>query len=367
LAAFLAASITKPLKNTIVSLQSVSEGKLNEWVDDKSLNRKDEIGDLAAAVISLRDSLKDIIGGIQESSQLLSDASDDLEQSSSQTYTYIEDVQTSINAITSAANEQARETQDASLNVDHMGTLIIETGKIADVLNEQADEMLSSSDQVTGAVGGLKEISTDVQDVVTMIADLTEKTNDSANSIRKAADLITEIASQTNLLSLNASIEAAKAGEAGKGFAVVAGEIQKLAEESNAASVQIGQTVGDLIGNSSRVVDAMSHMKEVVGEQNTYIGSTEQTVEAVILGLKTSIENIRLVESKTRELENARQEVVDIITALSSIAQENVESTQQTNTVISEVTSRVANVHQAAQDVRATSDTLAQNIGNFHM
>jgi hypothetical protein len=126
-----------------------------------------------------------------------------------------------------------------------------------------------------------------------MMEELTRQTNDSANSIREASGLISKIAAQTNLLSLNASIESARAGEAGKGFAVVAKEIQALAEQSNQASKTIDSIVTDLMQNSERVVEAMQRMQEVMGRQNSHIVMTEDTVTDVMRELRASIEGIR--------------------------------------------------------------------------
>ena len=249
----------------------------------------------------------------------------------------------------------------------HMGNLIIETGSEAAVLNESADNMLLASDRTNTTIEELKSSSEEVGRAVDMIAELTEQTNDSAKTIRQAAGFISEIAEQTNLLSLNASIEAARAGEAGRGFAVVADEIQKLAEQSNDASTSIDQIVNTLIANAGHVVEAMQEMQSVIGKQNQYIVSTEESVGKVMGEIHTSIQSIRSIESRTHELEKARKEMIGTIEGLSGIAENNVTSTKETGGVITNVSQRFREVKQSAADLKSTADILEQNIRNFKM
>ena len=262
---------------------------------------------------------------------MLMEASNTLEDTSHQTYDGMREVEATVDSITTGANLQAEDAKKASDNVKYMGNLIIETGRAADELNESADQMKQSSDAAVVTIDELKRISEEVKAAVATIAEQTKQTNISAQSIQKASQFISEIASQTNLLSLNASIEAARAGEAGKGFAVVASEIQKLAEQSDTASGNIGEIVNTLIGNSQRVVETMGKTQEIIEKQNMHIESTEQMVNGVMGEIDASIERIRQIETRTKKLESARTEIIDVIDSLSEIAQQNVEGTTQTS------------------------------------
>lgn len=366
-AGFVSNSVAKALNKGIACVEEVAKGNLNVNLESKYLNRKDEIGDLTKAIGKLQADLRNIIGGISDSTHMLLGSSDILEQTSHQTISNMENVMQSVECITKGATSQAEDTQSASDNIMHMGNLIIETGKEAVALNESADYMLSSSDKTGITIDELKNISKEVSSAVAMIAKQTEQTNESAITIREAAEFISGIAEETNLLSLNASIEAARAGEAGRGFAVVAGQIQKLAEQSNSASSNIDQIVNTLIENSGGTVEAMQHMQEVIKKQNQHIVSTEESVHEVMKEINTSIDNIRSIENKTRELEHARKEIVDVIERLSDIAQNNVASTQQTNSEINEVSEHFEDVEQSAANLRETATALEENIRNFKL
>lgn len=360
-------TISRVLKSEITSLEYLAMGNLNVQIDKKNLQRKDEIGDLSRAIDTLKTDLRSVIGGISESTNLLISSSDSLEQTSHQTFENMDYVMQSVDTITTSAISQAKDTKSASDNITHMGNLIIETGSEADLLNKNADKMLIVSDKTTFAIDELKKISEEVGSSVNIIAELTEQTNESAKTIREAAEFISGIADETNLLSLNASIEAARAGEAGKGFAVVADEIQKLAVQSNEASSRIDKIVNTLIVDAEHVVDSMEQMKSVIGKQNEYIKSTEESVSEVMEEINVSIEKIRNIEKRTQDLETARKEMMGMIAGLSDIADSNVVNTHETSKVINDVSDRFKKVEESAVNLRVTADILEQNMKIFKM
>lgn len=166
-------------------------------------------------------------------------------------------------------------------------------------------------------------------------------------------------------MSLNASIEAARAGEAGRGFAVVASQIQKLAEQSNAASGNIEEMVNTLLKNSERVVGTMAQTQEVIERQNEYIANTEQSVASVMKQIETSIGYIRNIGQQMKALEAARAEIIQRIDAMSEIAQNNVTGTSQTTNALSEMAESFGKIEKSTENLRQTADLLADNIGHF--
>lgn len=350
-------SISKALNAEIACVEDVAGGNLKISFNRKHMERKDEVGDLTRAIGKLQSDLRNIIGGISDSAGRLSDASDTLEQTAHETFENMAHVMQSVDTITSGTVE----------NITHMGNLIIETGDETVALNESADDMLLVSSKTNAAIDELKNSSKEVERTVDMVAELIEQTNESAKAIGKAAGLISGIAEQTNILSLNASIEAARAGGAGKGFAVVANEIKELAEQSNEASGNIGEIVNTLIANAGHMVEAMQQMQSAIGNQNRYIVSTEESVVSVMGELHTSIQSIRSIEGRMHELEQARKEMMDITEDLSGITASDVTKIRKTGGNLAAVSKRFREVEQSAANLRGTADILEQNIQNFKL
>ena len=364
---FCANSITKALKASIGTVQQVSVGDLQVSFRKGLLKRKDEIGDLTRAIHKLQQELRNIIGGIKESTDALLNASDTLEQTTGQTYDSVGNVKNTMNGITDGAHRQAHDMEKASGNVQYMGDVLEKTDQETKELSRGADSMKGASDQASDIVHELRSVSDEVQKAVSMIAEQTRQTNESAQKIREASQFISQIAEETNLLSLNASIEAARAGEAGKGFAVVASEIQKLAEQSNAASGNIDQIVSALISDSEQVVATMHTAQDVILQQNQYIENTESSVTSVMEEIEHSVRNIRSIEGLMKELEKARKEIGDVFTEMSSIANNNVEGTEETTRALAAMTDDFSNIETSSQSLRTMADGLAQNIANFRL
>ena len=202
-------------------------------------------------------------------------------------------------------------------------------------------------------------------EAVERISVQTEYTNVSAQKIKKAVALITSIADETSLLSLNASIEAARAGEAGRGFAVVASEISKLADQSNNSATEIEKIINELLVESNKTVDIMDEVKAIVDEQEEKLNMTKAEFENVSRGIESSVSSVENISGRMVELDIAKNGIIDVIQSLSAISEENAAATEETSASVQELDSTVGNLSEAAKDLKVIAEQLDQQISVF--
>ena len=360
-------SITGSLQKGIGVVQKVAQGELGTAIDTKLLGRKDEIGDLAKAIETLQQALLNIISKISHSSEQITRAADDLGVTANETNSTMKQVECAVSSITGNISEQAQSTKSTTDNIVLMGEQIGITSSEVNLLNQNADLMRKSSEQATTTIQQLRQINTEVENSIETINRQIHLTNDSAQKIRAATEIIASIADETNLLSLNASIEAARSGESGRGFAVVAAQIQKLAEQSNNSSRAIEKITNDLINNSAETVAIMSNVHEIISSQSQNMIETEQIVAEVMSGIGTSLERIEQIESSTVMLEDSRNRIVQAVEGLSEIAQQNAASTQETCAQTVEVSNTFAEIEGSAKQLMDIAEDLSNTMKYFRL
>ena len=329
--------------------------------------RKDETGIMAEAAVVLQDKLTEVIGRIREQSDNLFVASGAMSDNAGQINISMEEVEKAVTEIADGATSQAQETQSATENVIVMGDMIAEADKEVEDLRENAREMRSAGEKAIEILKELNEINGQTKQAIEVIYEQTNHTNNSVADIKKATDIISDIAEETNLLSLNASIEAARAGEAGRGFAVVAAQIQQLADQSNSSAKQIADTINSLIADIEKTVEAMESVKTVSLKQDEDVATTEKAFDDVKKGIDKSLDSIRSIAAKTRQLDEARAKVVDVVQNLTAIAQENAAGTEETSASVAEVANITAEVSENAQHLKNIAGELDSSVRMFKM
>ena len=364
-ARFLISTSTKAMKDIVGGLKKMEDGELNFYIDDKTFNRKDELGAIAKSSAELRDKLQEVIKVTKDLSEEVSKSGASLSSSAETASQVADQVASAVEDISRGAISQAENVEDSMNNTNELGDSIEEITDSIEGLTTAATEMLTGADRTVETLSLLMDKNENVMTSMQNINDQIRLTNDSVKEIADASNIITSISEQTNLLSLNASIEAARAGEYGRGFAVVAAEIGSLAEQSKQAAVSINKIVENLVGESEKSVETIEQLNADVTEQNAHLTNTKADMDAVIENVNNVESSTKMISEKIHLLNGLKKSFGAIIEELSAISEENAASTEETNASMEELNSTFAVISDAAGDLREMAETLNEKMGYF--
>lgn len=357
--------IRKGILDTRRVVETLANGNLNIEIDAVALNRNDELGDMAREVHQLQKQLVKTLSKVRDSASVLMKAGNELSDMASQTSATADEISHAVEDISRGAVSQADEIETASGNVMQMGEVIARIVNGVSVLDTTSGQMENSRNSAMNIVNDLTKSNQKTQEAVGRIGEQIRTTNESANKISEAIQIISSIAEETNLLSLNASIEAARAGEQGKGFAVVANQIQKLAEQSNESSQRIADIIVELLQDSNKTVDVMREVEQIISEESDKLAQTRNEFGNVSRGIEQSRAETDGIKGQTVICDDSRKSVVDIISNLSAISQENAASTEETTASMQELNATINLLAESATDLTGLSDDLNQEIQFF--
>ena len=360
--------LIRPLHTLTGVVERVARLDLTQNEEEQLLaHRKDEIGLIAKAVNNLNDELREIVSVIQSQGTKLSQSNVQFAQGFSEIVETVSNVNVAVEEIATGSTSQAQETTTAGEHIQNIGSAIESNTSNVNILETSIERMGDLAAESSRMLDELEKINTSTAQTIDIVTDQTDRTNQSAEKINEAVVAIQDIASQTNLLSLNASIEAARAGESGRGFAVVAEQIRKLAEDSAESAEQIEAIVRELISNSEDGVAKMHDLSENSQVQADRLDKTKTSFDE----LKHEIESVsmasREIFDQTNSINDLKNGVSGVIEQLAAIAEENAASTQETSASMNTLTENIDRCKDETAILSTLSTELNEQTSKFKL
>ncbi len=360
----IALSIARPLKSVKMTASSLATGDLTRTISTKgSLEVTSVVESLNKAILSLRELMK----GIDEQSNVLYTASRELKNASQKTGKSAVEVAKAMEELAGASSEQAGQTSQAVETINALAELVRQ-------VSEELKNISFESQSVADFAKLGQKATHDVADAIHKIYDMTKEVTGDIDALNKTSleiatitSMIHGIAEQTTLLALNAAIEAARAGEQGKGFAVVAAETGKLAEQSKQAAQLITDRIDQMNNRSQQAVFSVNNGLNVVEKGRSMVADATVTFEKIFDKLGGTLVRIDTVALSAKKMADKNEGMIAAITNIVALSEESVASTEEVSAIAEEQNASVEQVNALAENLTNISGKLKQAISQFQI
>ncbi len=329
LASLLTRSIVQPMSASLKMAEEIAAGDLRLVLE---VEGNDESARLMRALNTMQGNLRSTIGQISDASAQLSSAAVEM---------------TSITESASRTlQQQNSEIEQAATAVNQMSAAVEEVARNANSTSEAAKDSTRAAATGNQKVGETLHAMRSLTDRVEVTSEQVRGLAGQAQDISKVLSVIRAIAEQTNLLALNAAIEAARAGEQGRGFAVVADEVRALAHRTQTSTLEIEQMIASIQAGTSQVVDSMS-------SSTIEVHNTQRTADEAGISLKVIADSVQLIDDRNQQIATASEEQAHVarevdraLVSIRNLALESSEGTQQTLIASNELSQLAVNLNQ---------------------
>lgn len=362
IAVMLIRSFLNPIHQLQIALRKIAEGDLRQQINSPY---NDELGTLSHHFDHMVERVRDMLQHTQSVASSLATYSHSFEQSSSITAHTNQDIVSTIQEISAGAEQQARQSERSASLISELEREVHEITEYTEVMLSTSQTANHNTSKGSEAVIALREVSEHSRESVNkMYLALTQLINQSKDIFRITKS-ITDISNQTNILSLNAAIEAARAGAYGKGFAVIADEVRQLSDQTKESSVHIGQIIGELQAGMGEFQKFMLETKGSIEEQDHKVNETLSSFEAIDHSMVEISRQIGQIHDKVDSTQAMNRRLAESVHMVAAIAEETAAGVQEVNASSVQQDQAIRNIARQAIEINDISQELFHEINIF--
>ncbi|SHI69347.1 methyl-accepting chemotaxis protein [Clostridium cavendishii DSM 21758] len=354
--------ISNKLKQANLISESIAKGDLSKNID---VTTEDEIGLMYTNLNSMSDNLKDVLINISQNLENVVATSEELTASAEQTQMASEKIAISMQELAEGSDTQLNSSENAVKIVEDIGSKMHNISNNVQEVSKTSLHSLETAEKGEAVIIKVKSQMATINQNVALSSKIVHALGGKSNSIGEIVSLITDISDQTNLLALNAAIEAARAGEQGKGFAVVADEVRTLAEQSKNAAEQIAKLILEVQTEISNAINIMDEGTASVKTGLVIVDEAKNSFDDINNAVNLVSDKANNVTKVIDEIYKATKEMSISIEQISKISQDTTGNTQTVAAATEEQTALMKEVANACENLTKMATTVQNNISFF--